>query len=395
MRPFILGVGRAGCAIADIFLKSWSRVPYQGLLIDTDNSFLNFCSHEHKFLLGARFFDGNGSNLNSELVKEAFEYDKYNIVEKIDSIKDSFDCLLVIAGLGGGTGGGIEPLLKELKASYTEPVYVIGILPSEEDLENVFLNFSQNFKGIAESADALFPVDNDKLKEGMKLRSWFSRINEKIFRYFNNIFEVGEYRHRGELGTETLSVSDVINTLTGVSTVGNSIIEIKEENKFGFFIRREHKMLKPDVVVSLTQKSLENTLIDVDVKSASKALVIVRGNKKYLDFLGSIPARLWIEKELGIEEVRGGDLPSEIKGIEVTLLLSGIKMSEKLRTLYKQGKLIKKTRMDVEILSKIVEKAEKINFKIKDLENEVKELNSIISKVLYEEESDEKDKTKL
>ncbi len=388
MRPFVIGIGRAGCAIADIFLKSWGRVPYQGLLIDTDKSFLNFCSHEHKFLLGTRFFDGNGSNLNSELAKEAFEYDKYDIVEKIDSIKDVFDCLLVIAGLGGGTGSAIEPFLKELKASYTEPVYVIGILPSEEDLENVFLNFSQNFKGIAESADALFPVDNDKLKEGMRLRSWFSRINEKIFRYFNNIFEVGEYRHRRELGTETLSVSDVINTLTGVSVVGNALIEIKEENKFGFFMKKEEKLIKPDVVVSLTQKSLENTLIDVDPKSARKALVIVRGNKKYLDFLGSIPARLWIEKELGIEEVRGGDLPSEIRGIEVTVLLSGIKISEKLRTLYKQGKLLKKSKMDIEILSKIVEKVEKINFRMKDLEREVKELNATVSKILYEEEGE-------
>ncbi len=387
MRPFIIGVGRAGCSIADTFLKSWSRVPYQGLLIDTDRSFLNFCEHEHKFLLGERFFDGNGSNLNSELTKEAFEYDKYNIVERIDSIKENFDCLLVIAGLGGGTGGAIEPLLKELKTSYTEPVYVIGILPSEEDLEYVFLNFSQNFKGIAEAADALFPVDNDRLKEGMRLRSWFSRINEKIFRYFDNIFEVGEYRHRNELGTETLSVSDVINTLKGISTVGNAMIEIKEESKFGFFMKREEKLLKPDVVISLTQRSLENTIIDIDPKSASKALVIVRGNKKYLDFLGSIPARLWIEKELGIEEVRGGDLPSETKGVEVTLLLSGIKASEKLRTLYKQGKLLKKSKIDIEILSKIVEKAEKINFKIKDLENEVKELNTTLSKILYEEEA--------
>ncbi|NOZ77383.1 MAG: hypothetical protein GXO65_06960 [Euryarchaeota archaeon] len=341
MKPFIVGVGRAGCRLTDLFLKeATGRVHAEGLLVDTEASELAYFSHRNRFLLGKNLLDGNGTGKNVDLGREAMEADSYAIVENIDRVKSSMDAIFVISGIGGGTGGAVDVLIEELQKSYVEPIYSIGILPSQEDPERALMNFAQQFKGIVSHANAVFPVDNDSLKR-VNLRGSYSSINNEIARHFRNLFEVGEYRSREELGENVIGSSDIVNTLTGVSSIGIGSLDVSESG--GLFGRRDGGADKPGVVVSLTEEATRKMLHDFDVKTAQKALVAVSGPRRYLDFLGSIPARLWLEKHIEGCEVRGGDMPSPRKRLtEVTLVLSGIRKSDRIRHLYHLGKMLKK-----------------------------------------------------
>lgn len=366
MRPFIIGVGKAGCKVADLFLNY-----HQGMLLDSDATTLSFFTRANKLLIGKKLVDGNGTGKNLELGREIFDGERYSIVEKIDEIKKDFDCIFVFSSFGGGTGGAVDVLIEELKNSYLEQVYHVGILPSEEDPEKLIMNFSDCFKDIVRQADAVLPIDNDLLKERMSLRVSLNKINKKVFHYFSNLFEVGEYV--STLGTNVLGVQDVINTLEGVSSLGLGVYEI---------IRGKSYVDKPELVVALAGEATSRTLFPFEIKESQKALVIVSGPKRYLDFLGSIPARLWLEKTIKSSEVRGGDIPSPKKeDLEVTLVFGGIRKSDRLRYLYQLGKMLKSKEKYSEKIALIYEKMKSAKEKLvqldKDFEEIYKNLKSI------------------
>jgi len=387
LRPFIVGVGRAGCRIANLFLLKG----YKGILLDTERSDLVYFPYKFKTLLGEKFVDGNGTGKDLEMGRKIMDLEKYNIVDRLDAIKDNMDCIFVFSAMGGGTGGAVDILMEEFRKSYTEPVYYAGIVPSTEDPDNVLINSSENFKRIGKSCHAIFPIDVDLLREERKLRGVYNLVNKKIFAYFFNLFRVGEYRSREELGKNVLGTTDIINTLGGVSTIGVGVHGF-DESEFRLSKSRDGDMDKPELVVSLTKKAVENMLLPFDIEDSKRAMAVVYGPKRYLDFLGSIPARLWVERNIGGVEVRGGDIPSATKkNLEVMVLLSGIKKSERLRYVYQLGKMQKNRGMYSEKISRVFDRLKALNSKIVEVEEDFKviydDLKSIMEEPINDEDS--------
>jgi cell division GTPase FtsZ len=382
LKTFIIGVGRAGCRIGSLFFRNNNlKRAFNGVLIDTEKSDLEYFRYPYIMLLGERYVNGNGTGKNMQIGKEIFEAEKYRIVERIDRIKGDINCFLVISAMGGGTGGAVGTLMEEMKKSYVEPVYYVGILPSEEEHEKIMSNYSENFKHILKHCDAIFPVDNDLLKEGRGLRGAYNEINERVFNYLKGLFEVGKYKSREEIGEEVVDFSEIFNTLTGVSSIGVGGYELKEE-RFGLFGKREEAIDKPELIISLTKKAVRNVLLPFEIKDPQKALVIVSGPKRYLDFLGSIPARLWVEKTIG-GEVRGGDFPSkEKKNLEVLVALSGIKKSDRIRHLYQLGKIYKNRESYSEKISQVFDRLKNLNLKLGEVDTEFKAAYEALKEVI-------------
>ena len=385
MRPFIVGVGRAGSRIANLFLLKG----YKGILLDTERSDLIYFPYKYKLLMGEKFVDGNGTGKDCELGRQIMDAEKLNIVDRMDQVKDEkMDSIFVFSAMGGGTGGAVDILIEELRKSYTEPVYYVGVMPSRDDYDNVLVNFSKNFKRLGASAHAMFPIDTDLLIGERRLRGMYNVVNKKIFSYFYNLFKVGDYRSREELGKNVLGTTDVLNTLTGVSTIGVGAYGI-EEGEFNLFKIREKKIDKPELVVSLTKNAVKSTLLELDIKDSQRAMAVVYVPKNYLDFLGSIPARLWVEKNIGGVEVRGGDIPSlGKKNFEVMVLLSGIKKSERLRYMYRLGKMQKDKGAYSEKLSRVFSRLEDLNSKIAEAGTDSKSIYDDLKGIMDEPEND-------
>jgi cell division GTPase FtsZ len=384
LRPFIVGVGRAGTRIANLFLLKG----YKGILLDTERSDLVYFPYKYKILLGEKFVDGNGTGKDPGLGRKIMDAEKYDIVDRMDQIKDAdMDSIFVFSSMGGGTGGAVDILIEELRKSYTEPVYYAGIMPSVEDYDDVLINFSQNFKRLGASAHAMFPIDIDPLRGDMRLRGMYNRINKQIFSYFLNLFRVGDYRSREELGKNVLGTTDVINTLGGVSTIGVGVYGL-DEDEFRLSKHREN-VDKPELVVSLTKKAVKETLLHFDIKGCKRAMAVVYGPKRYLDFLGSIPARLWVEKNIGGVEVRGGDIPSPgKKNFEVMVLLSGIKKSERLRYMYRLGNIQKDKGAYSEKISQVFDRLKMLNSKIEDAGADSKSIYDDLKSIMDEGAND-------
>ena len=107
----IAGIGDCGInIIKDFGKRNLSNV--ECLDINTEWAFKT----ANRFIkIGTRFTKGLGSGALVEVGKRAAEEDKEAVVE---AIKDC-DLLIIVAGLGGGTGGGASPVIvetaKELK----------------------------------------------------------------------------------------------------------------------------------------------------------------------------------------------------------------------------------------------------------------------------------------
>jgi cell division GTPase FtsZ len=374
LKVFLIGIGRAGCRIANLFFSS-QKENVSGVLVDTDEANLSFLKYKYRILAGRGILSGEGAQTDINLGREVFHADRYSIIEKITQLKEELDCFFVISALGGGTGGACGILLDELKKNFIEPVYYIGLLPSQEDIPAVTINATRGLKEAVKHCDAFFPVDMDLMKGTQRLIGNYGSINNHIFRYFQPLFQIGEFKGRGDIGENAVDFSDVVQSLKGLSVVGLK----------GQTFHEEPNIDKPEAVISLTKSATQTTTLPLKLGDVQKALVVVLGDRKYLDFLGSIPARLWVEKSIGGKEVRGGDMPLGKKGeVEVMVLLSNIKKSEEIVKLYQKSEILKSTEVSLDNISAVVERINEIKTKLSHMEKELdetyKELKGLVSK---------------
>jgi len=364
MRVFLIGLGRAGCRIAHNFFSAGDE-NVQGVLADTDLADLAFLKHRYRIPLGERMLDGEGTQGDLDLGREVLGAERYSIEEKISRVKDDVDCFFVVSALGGGTGGAASLLLEELKKSFIEPVYYIGLLPSSEDGRQVAVNAASALAEAVKYCDAFFPIDMDRMKTSTRLKGNLRSMNARIHRFFQPLFQIGEVKGRKSIGENTVDFSDLVKTLTGLSVLGLN----------GRDLRRDLSADRPDAVVELTMRAAEEMTLGAELDDVSKALVLVLGDRRYIDFLGSIPARLWVEKKIGGKEVRGGDMPLERPGeVEVLLVLSGIKRSARLAALYQRVEALSRRGAEREDAVKLAERLREMQAKLGALAKDMDEL---------------------
>ncbi len=371
---FLVGVGRAGCRIGSLFLRSRELKSFvKGILIDTDKAELDYSGYKYSLLVGKELLDGNGTGKDLDLGIELLNSERQYIIDKLASVKDECDCFFVISSMGGGTGGAAHVLIEELKKSYEEPVYYCGVLPSIEDREDVVSNYASSLKEFVKQSDAIFPVDLDLLRGEKGLRGSYSEVDSKVFSSLSDLFEIGNYMSRDEVGGNIVGTSEVINTLTGISTIGVQ----RHANP-------NSEADKPGLVVSMTKEASENALLPFELRDANKALVIVSGPKRYLDFIGSIPARLWVEKNIGKKAVLGGDaISNRKKEIEIITIFSRIKKSDRIKELYEKGRMLGKKLKD-QRMSFVIKKIETMNSKLASLEHDFNKTTRELKEMMKE-----------
>lgn len=88
--------------------------------------------------------------------------------------------------------------------------------------------------------------------------------------------------------------------------------------------------------------------------------------------------------------MRGGDIPSAgKKNLEVLILLSGIKKSERLRYIYQLGRMQKNRGMYSEKISRVFDRLKALNLKIVDVEEDFKTIYDDLKSIMEESINDE------
>ncbi len=177
----VIGVGGAGTNVVDR-LKMENLDRLQLTAMDTDHQALSASPLQEKILLGMDVTHGLSAGSDPAAGREAAEADE----EKIAAAVKGCDLVFLVAGLGGGTGGGAAPVVARLAAQAGALVIAFCPLPFSFEGGRRLKQADEALRGLRPVCDAVIPLPNDALLQaagaGENALSSFARGDEWIGR---------------------------------------------------------------------------------------------------------------------------------------------------------------------------------------------------------------------
>ncbi|MFB6159694.1 MAG: tubulin/FtsZ family protein [Haloferacaceae archaeon] len=349
MKLAVIGFGNAGGKVTDRLLeyeattgRALCRFPAVINTANIDLEKIERVPPEYRVLIGQtdERSKGHGAGADPDLGAEIARQDQLEIERVLDEVPlHEIDAFLIVAGLGGGTGSGGGPVLAErLAERYGEPVYGLGILPSEDEGGRASLNAARSIPSYSESTDALVLFDNNAWREGRdSVDAGYERTNHEIAKRVVTLLAAGE-RDGSTVAENAMDASDINRTLAvgGVSTIAYAETELetstaRSQGLLGRFRAGDDGTAADGAdsatkVHSLVRRAVRSRLTcPATIESAERALVVVSGPPSEFSRKGLERARRWIESEIGSVEVLAGDDPREGNDtLSATVLLSNV-----------------------------------------------------------------------
>lgn len=331
----IVGIGNAGCRITNRILhveKTSGRDLCNGnsLLINTNRTDFDasrFVPDERRLLIGDihQAERGHGIDGDPDLAAEVAQDERNEIIRAFDNIEfTAVDGVLVIAGLGGGTGGGAGAVILDILQSICDkPVYGVAVLPSQDEGPETAMNAARALQSFVATANNVIVLDNEAWgnRNGADQPA-YDEINLRFARRIITLFGVGEMN--GQRSAETrMDPSDIIRTLNtgGISTIGYASTGLSPRpGLLSRLIRYLPWRLNGDdpgdgtteaaKINRLVRQATRSQLtLPCDVSSAERALIMLSGPPKELSRKGFESGRYWLEQEADTVEVMAGDEP--------------------------------------------------------------------------------------
>jgi len=324
MKVALIGVGQAGGKVSQVlaefdrdmgfgavqgaFAVNTAKADLQALEIDT-------------MLIGQDRVKGHGVGGDNELGAEIMQSEATEVMDALDSrITSQAEAVVIVAGLGGGTGsGGAPALAREMQRIYDIPIYVLGILPGRDEGAIYQANAGRSLKTVARESDAAILIDNDAWRTSNEtVEEGFDNINEQIAQRVGLLLAAGEVIDG--VGESVVDSSEIINTLRdgGIASLGYASAEAAPEASENI-----------NTITSITRKALLTGMSLPDAVDAEAALLVVAGAPDRISRKGVERARKWVEEETGSLQVRGGDFPLESDRLAALVLLGGVERSQR------------------------------------------------------------------
>ncbi|HXQ81210.1 MAG TPA: cell division protein FtsZ [Opitutaceae bacterium] len=185
----LVGVGGAGSNAVDrLKMECLDRL---GLaVINTDHQALSSSPVQDKVLIGMGTTRGLGAGGDPELGREAAEADR----EKIAGVLKECDLVFLIAGMGGGTGGGASPVVAEIAAEQGALVIAFVTLPFSFEGGRRLKQAEEGLAALRRVCDAVIPLPNDILlqeaADNETVLDSFARADEWIGRGVKSIWSM-------------------------------------------------------------------------------------------------------------------------------------------------------------------------------------------------------------
>jgi len=210
----------------------------------------------------------HGVGANRNVGKKMFEENKEMILGEIDK-RGSFDLIFIITSTAGGSGSSFAPLLvRELKQTYNAPVVCLAVLPFRDEGAISLQNTAFCLRELVEmKPTGVLLVDNQYLKKyAGDIKSAYDKINTTTARRILFLIEA--------LNSEMLMVTD----LGDLKTVMSGGVGI---GTMGFYESSNGSTVKSSILGSFKPSGL---LFPANVyDEGARAMLIIKGDKKYLD----------------------------------------------------------------------------------------------------------------
>jgi cell division GTPase FtsZ len=324
MKVALIGVGQAGGkvaqAIAEFDYEMGFGAVREALAVNTARADLQELELD-TMLIGQDRVKGHGVGGDNELGAEIMQAEATEVMDGLDSrITTETEAILLVAGLGGGTGsGGAPALAHELKRVYDIPVYAVGVLPGRDEGGLYQANAGRSLKTVVREADAAILIDNDAWRESEEsLEEGFDSINRAIAQRIGILLASGEAVDG--VAESVVDSSEIINTLRegGIASLGYATAAASEDPGENV-----------NTITSLARNALLTKMSLPDAVEAEAALLVIAGRPERISRKGVERARAWVEEETGSLQVRGGDFPLASDRLAALVLLCGVERSRR------------------------------------------------------------------
>lgn len=190
LRLGFIGAGQCGGNIAN----EYAKIGFKSVAINTASTdFLKLKNipSNNKLLINVGL---QGAGKNPELGRQALEEHIEEVMSLIEVVFpiNEFDVLFVCAGLGGGTGSGIAPLLIQILVEQGYNVCSILTLPFDSESSKTKIASLSAFEQISEieGMGSSFIIDNARASNILKndgLSSRYNKINEHVAYKLNDL----------------------------------------------------------------------------------------------------------------------------------------------------------------------------------------------------------------
>lgn len=271
LRLALVGAGQGGSRIANSFWElGYRRV---AAFNTTEQDFDGLAAEIPKHSL-----DIGGARKDMQFARDALRGREEEVRDLfLRAWGSKFDCVLVCAGLGGGSGGGTALPLVKLAREYMEQrnlpvrVGVIVSLPSADEGQQVARNAVTAFNELlAEKVSPIIVIDNDRVHELYRppmsqLLSHSNKLISELLHLFNQLaaarspyitFDRSEFTQLLDGGLVVMGSADI------------PVDQIKSP---------------ADVSTRIREDLAESVLASVDLKTGKKAACIFVGSQEVLD----------------------------------------------------------------------------------------------------------------
>jgi len=245
----VFGLGGMGCnAVTWLFNKGVTGATIYG--VNTDALHLSITKADEKILVGKELTRGLGAGGKPVVGREAA---KESLSELKKSVSNS-DMVFVVAGEGGGTGGGAAPVVAQLAKE--SGAIVIGVVTMPFECEKARQEKAEfGLQELTEVVDTAIVIDNNRLVDiagNLPIEQAFAVANELISTMIKGIVET--ITLPSLINLDYADVSAILrNGQVAVIGVGESDATSRVEEA--------------------VRQALTHPLLDVDYKGANGALI--------------------------------------------------------------------------------------------------------------------------
>ena len=215
----VIGVGGGGGNAVSRMAKNFVR-GVDFVAINTDHQDLDQCNVKTKLYIGKSLTRGLGTGMNPDLGRQAAEENKSELIELVSGA----DLVFLTAGLGGGTGTGVMPVLAE--AAKQSGALTIAVVTKPFSFEGTQREriAQEGLMKLKDKVDALIVVPNDRIfsiidKDTPILKA-FEAIDEVLRNALNGLVEI--VAQPGIINVDFADVKNIVQD-AGIAIVGVGI----------------------------------------------------------------------------------------------------------------------------------------------------------------------------
>ncbi|ALJ56540.1 Cell division protein FtsZ [Candidatus Xiphinematobacter sp. Idaho Grape] len=162
----IVGIGNAGIDLVDRFTTG-RAAQWETVAINTDFQSLAYSMADSKIPIGTKTTHGLGTGSNPELGREA----AIESQAAFQAVGESTTMIIVCAGLGGGTGSGVVPVLLETVRAHGALTVALLTLPFDFEGTRRTRQAMDALEKVRSSTDAILVFENNRMSEVTQSRA--------------------------------------------------------------------------------------------------------------------------------------------------------------------------------------------------------------------------------